>query len=192
MRPKKHRTMGASDLFRARLDQIINMKHELVQLSGKIDWNWIDGEIAPLYSENGRPGIETRFMIGLLLLKHIYGLSDDPTIYKDPAFAATIEQHKSEITRFDDPPVLSAPRSGRGLRRAVMIDKGKPSDKTADNASRLMAGKSTGRIGAFAPASLRAKGLSFIDSGSTRACRARRWAQSITSLDHFTCGNVSY
>ena len=77
MRPKKHKTTGSNDLFRARLDQIINMKHELVLLAGKIDWDWIDGEIAPLYSENGRPGIETRFMIGLLLLKHIYGLSDE-------------------------------------------------------------------------------------------------------------------
>src|SRR5213082_708080 len=77
MRPKKHKTTGSNDLFRARLDQIINLKHELVQLAGKIDWDWIDGEIAPLYSENGRPGIETRFMIGLLLLKHIYGLSDE-------------------------------------------------------------------------------------------------------------------
>jgi hypothetical protein len=76
MRPKKHKTVGSNDLFRARLDQIINMKQELVLLAGKIDWDWIDGEIAPLYSENGRPGIETRFMIGLLLLKHIYGLSD--------------------------------------------------------------------------------------------------------------------
>lgn len=77
MRPKKHRTTGSGDLFRARLDQISNMKHELVQLAGKVDWEWIDGEIAPLYSENGRPGIATRFMIGLLLLKHIYGLSDE-------------------------------------------------------------------------------------------------------------------
>ena len=77
MRPKKNETTGSGDLFRARLEQIINMKHELVQLAGKIDWEWIDGEIAPLYSENGRPGIETRFMIGLLLLKHIYGLSDE-------------------------------------------------------------------------------------------------------------------
>ena len=77
MRPKKHKTTGSNDLFRARLDQIINLKHELVLLAGKIDWDWIDGEIAPLYSENGRPGIETRFMIGLLLLKHIYGLSDE-------------------------------------------------------------------------------------------------------------------
>ncbi len=50
----------------ARLDQIINMKHELVGLAGRIDWDWIDGEIALLYSENGRLGIATRFMIGLL------------------------------------------------------------------------------------------------------------------------------
>jgi IS5 family transposase len=77
MRPKKHKATRSNDLFRARLDQIINLKHELVLLAGKIDWDWIDAEIAPLYSENGRPGIETRFMIGLLLLKHIYGLSDE-------------------------------------------------------------------------------------------------------------------
>jgi transposase, IS5 family len=77
MRPKKQRTTGSSDLFRARLDQIIDMKHELVRLGGQIDWNWIDGEVAPLYSDQGRPGIETRFVIGLMLLKHIYGLSDE-------------------------------------------------------------------------------------------------------------------
>src|SRR5262245_55808072 len=77
MRPKKHETTGSGDLFRARLEQIINVKHELVQLAGKIEWQWIDSEIAPLYSDKGRPGIETRFVIGLLLLKHIYGLSDE-------------------------------------------------------------------------------------------------------------------
>jgi transposase, IS5 family len=77
MRPKKHETTGSGDLFRARLDQIINMRHELVQLAGKIDWEFIDGEIAPLYSDSGRPGIATRFVIGLFLLKHISGLSDE-------------------------------------------------------------------------------------------------------------------
>ena len=68
MRPRKRATTGAGDLFRARLDQIINMRHELVQLSEKLDWEWLDGEIAPLYTEQGRPGIESRFVIGLLLL----------------------------------------------------------------------------------------------------------------------------
>ena len=42
MRPKKHEAMREGDLFRARLDQIINMKHELVQLAARIDWDWID------------------------------------------------------------------------------------------------------------------------------------------------------
>ena len=89
MRPKKHRTTGSNDLFRARLDQIINLKHELVLLAGKIDWDWIDGDIAPLYSENGRPGIETRFMIGLLLLKQVFALSDEQVCERwvyDPYF----------------------------------------------------------------------------------------------------------
>jgi IS5 family transposase len=77
MRPKQLETTGEGDLFRARLDQIINLKHELVQLGARIDWDWIDREIAPLYSDKGRPGIASRFLIGLLLLKHIYGLSDE-------------------------------------------------------------------------------------------------------------------
>jgi IS5 family transposase len=77
MRPKQHAMTGSGDLFRARLEQIIDMKHELVQLAAKIDWAWLDDEIAPLYSDNGRPGIGTRFVLGLLLLKHIYGLSDE-------------------------------------------------------------------------------------------------------------------
>ena len=89
MRPKKHETTGSSDLFRARLDQIINLKNELVQLAGKLDWGFVDRAIAPLYSEQGRPGIETRFVIGLLLLKHIYGLSDEDVCERwvyDPYF----------------------------------------------------------------------------------------------------------
>jgi IS5 family transposase len=56
MRPKKHKTTGSNDLFRARLDQIINLKHELVLLAGKIDWDWIDGEIAPLTARTAGRG----------------------------------------------------------------------------------------------------------------------------------------
>src|SRR5262249_11338268 len=66
MRPKQRETSKSDDLFRARLDQIINPRHELVRLAAEIDWAWIDGPIAPLYSEHGRPAVPTRFMIGLL------------------------------------------------------------------------------------------------------------------------------
>lgn len=77
MRPLKKEPDGSDDLFRARLDQIINMRHELVRLGDEIDWEWIDEELSVFYRERGRPAVPTRFMVGLLLLKHIYGLSDE-------------------------------------------------------------------------------------------------------------------
>lgn len=108
MRPKKHEATREGDLFRARLDQIINTKHELVQLAGKIDWAWIDAEIAPLYSDKGRPGIESRFVIGLLLLMHMFGLSDEGVCERwvyDPYFqyftGETFFQHSFPHERSD-------------------------------------------------------------------------------------------
>ncbi|MGE0675080.1 MAG: IS5 family transposase, partial [Methylibium sp.] len=77
MRPKHPDPDPMGDLFRARLEQIINMKHELVQLAERIDWTWLDEEVAPCFSAAGRPGVPTRYMLGLLLLKHIFGLSDE-------------------------------------------------------------------------------------------------------------------
>jgi hypothetical protein len=128
MRPKKHETTGSNDLFRARLDQIINMKHELVQLAGKIDWGWLDSEIAPLYSDKGRPGIETRFVRGLLLLKHIYGLSDEGVCERwvhDPYFqyftgeAITWSVHSRRI----NPISLSAKPFCQGEPRAIGLSR---------------------------------------------------------------------
>src|SRR5499427_10012814 len=89
MRPKKPQATGERDLFRARIDQIINMKHDLVRLAGAIDWEWLDAEIAPLFSAKGRPASPTRFMIGLLLLKHVFALSDEQVCERwvyDPYF----------------------------------------------------------------------------------------------------------
>ncbi|MGC2327937.1 MAG: IS5 family transposase [Candidatus Sulfotelmatobacter sp.] len=77
MRPGRQEWTGEQDLFQARLDQIINMKHELVRLAQTFDWPWMDEQVADCFSENGRPGLPTRFMVGLLLLKQIYGLSDE-------------------------------------------------------------------------------------------------------------------
>jgi len=73
MRPKKPETTEG-DCFAPGWIRS-SLKHELVQLGAKVDWAWIDREIAPLHSEKGRPGIEGPFR--LLLLKHIYGLSEE-------------------------------------------------------------------------------------------------------------------
>ena len=77
MRPKETETTGSGDLFRAQLDRIIDLKHELVGLADAIDGAWIDGELAESFSVEGPAATETRFMVGLLLLKHIHRLSDE-------------------------------------------------------------------------------------------------------------------
>ena len=77
MRPKHQQKARHDDLFRARLDQIVNMKHELVALADKIDWTWLDTELAGCFSDQGRPAEPVRFMIGMFLLKHTYDLSDE-------------------------------------------------------------------------------------------------------------------
>lgn len=77
MRPKQQEMTRSGDLFRSRLDQIINMKHEAVRLAQAIDWSWFDNEVAPLFSENGRPALPTRFVVGLMMLQHTYNLSDE-------------------------------------------------------------------------------------------------------------------
>ncbi len=77
MRPKEQQKARHDDLFRARLDQIINMRHELAVLADKIDWTWLDAQLADCFSDQGRPAEPVRFMIGMFLLKHTYALSDE-------------------------------------------------------------------------------------------------------------------
>src|SRR5215218_9159159 len=76
MRPKPLPSRG-DDLSRPRLDAIIDVRHPLVQLAGLIDWARFDAAFGSLYAEIGRPGLPTRLMVGLHLLKHMKGLSDE-------------------------------------------------------------------------------------------------------------------
>jgi IS5 family transposase len=44
MRPREQRPTGQTDMFRARLDQIIDMKHPLARLGAKIDWGFLEAQ----------------------------------------------------------------------------------------------------------------------------------------------------
>ena len=78
MRPPERRETGEQDLFRSRLDQIIDMKHALVKLARTIDWRFLEQRFGAVYDDDpGRPPLPTRLMAGLAILKHIYDLSDE-------------------------------------------------------------------------------------------------------------------
>jgi len=78
MRPKERRETGEGDLFRSRLDQIIDMKHALVKLAQAIDWRFLEGRFGEVYSDKpGQPPLPTRLMAGLAIIKHMHNLSDE-------------------------------------------------------------------------------------------------------------------
>ena len=70
--PKKQ-----SELFRPMLADFMDNGHELVLLSEKIDWTYFEKEFSVLFSKKGNSSHPIRFMVGCLLLKHLYNLGDD-------------------------------------------------------------------------------------------------------------------
>jgi hypothetical protein len=44
MRPRERQETGEQDLFRSRLDRIIDLTHALVKLSGVIDWRFLEAQ----------------------------------------------------------------------------------------------------------------------------------------------------
>ena len=78
MRPKERRDTGQTDLFRARLDQIVDPTHALVKLAAAIDWRFLEERFGAVYDDDpGRPPLPTRLMAGLAILKHLHDLSDE-------------------------------------------------------------------------------------------------------------------
>ena len=55
MRPKQQKPIAQDDLFRSRLEQIINMRHELLRLADEIDWPWIDAQVSGIFGSEASP-----------------------------------------------------------------------------------------------------------------------------------------
>jgi IS5 family transposase len=78
MLPRERRDSGQSDLFKARLDQIVDMNHPLARLARTIDWRFLENSFGAVYSPGpGQPPLPTRLMVGLAILKHMHDLSDE-------------------------------------------------------------------------------------------------------------------
>lgn len=81
MQPPRTRDLDQGDLFRSRLDQMLDSSHPLFKLAQSIDWNAFEREFEPLYDAgNGRPGLPIRLMVGLHYLKHLYNASDEVVV----------------------------------------------------------------------------------------------------------------
>jgi len=78
MKPREPRESGQHDMFRSRLDQILDMDHEKVVLANRIDWQFLSDRMGDVYSDGpGQPPLSNRLMAGLHILKYADDLSDD-------------------------------------------------------------------------------------------------------------------
>jgi transposase, IS5 family len=70
-----------NDLFRPRLVDLIDMRHELVALAALIDWDFFEREWSGFFpSTTGRPATSPRLVAGLLYLQHAFRLSDEAVV----------------------------------------------------------------------------------------------------------------
>lgn len=99
--------MSQEDFFRARLEQMIDLKHPLAVLARQLPWAQIESTLAPLFehraqpvqseqvqdllgehqtrtggnvSPAGRPRLPVRLMASLVYLKHSFNLSDEELV----------------------------------------------------------------------------------------------------------------
>jgi transposase, IS5 family len=90
MQPRETKATGEHDLFRSRLDQILNMQHQLVKLAARVNWKHLETVCGAVYddapksdvsakpkSKGGQPPLPTRLMAGLQILKFTFDLSDE-------------------------------------------------------------------------------------------------------------------
>jgi IS5 family transposase len=73
--------LDQGDLFRSRLDQMLDRDHSLFRLAEAIDWSVFEKEFAAYYcADNGRPALPIRLMVGLHYLKHLFNVSDETVV----------------------------------------------------------------------------------------------------------------
>ena len=99
--------MATDDFFRSRLDQMIDLRHPLAVLAGRIPWLALEASLAPSLAHRdrkgrviegmglfgptlelagagvspaGRPRLPIRLMASLLYLKHAFNLSDEAVV----------------------------------------------------------------------------------------------------------------
>lgn len=68
------------NLYVSPLQDIINPHHSLIALGKEINWDFLEESFKGYYSTMGAPSKPIRLMVGLLILKHLYNLSDERVV----------------------------------------------------------------------------------------------------------------
>jgi len=71
------------DLFKSRLSEQLNPRNPLLLLEKRIDWAWFEKEFDDLFEYGrGQPPKPIRLIVGLMMIQHMEGLSDEKVVEK--------------------------------------------------------------------------------------------------------------
>jgi len=71
------------NIFKVPLLSFIREDHELCLLANKIDWDLVEKDFSEYYClDNGRPSIPIRKVVGVILLRRMFNLSDESIVDK--------------------------------------------------------------------------------------------------------------
>lgn len=79
-----HISNDQNNLFFSRLSQQLNPRHSLMILEKHINWDKLEDDLGLTFSPDkaGQPAKPVRLIVGLLMLQHMEGLSDEATVQK--------------------------------------------------------------------------------------------------------------
>jgi IS5 family transposase len=104
----------------------VDKNHELIKISDAIDWVSLSERLAPFYcSNNGRPTKPSRAKVGLLILKHLYTLSDENVVdmLKRDIYAQYLcDVSLKEAQKFINPSTLTYFRKQIGAEGVKLIE----------------------------------------------------------------------
>ena len=80
MKPAKTDT-SQTELFRERLSNQLNPRESLFALAGQINWSVFEDSFGKEFTDGpGQPPKPIRLMVGLMMLQHMNGLSDEEVV----------------------------------------------------------------------------------------------------------------
>ena len=110
-------TAGQAQFFYAfHLDEVVPADHVVRRIDAVLDVGWIHQELAPFYSNTGRPSIDPELMIRMLLVGYVFAIRSE-------------RRMTTKVSRSHRPPsrqTLSAGEQRELKRRARTVVAGSP------------------------------------------------------------------
>ena len=70
-------------VLRVPLDEVVPDDHLVRQIAGFLDLSWVYAELAPYYSEIGRPSIDPVLMIRMLIIGYVFAIRSERQICRE-------------------------------------------------------------------------------------------------------------